>query len=838
MSIEDQIEAIITQRQEQARHIDGVIEKWKNLKHHLRALERKQQEYLKSISENNSDLAVRLLNIPLTNLRGKIDKELVELENVKQRLSRTTLNIGVVGRMRQGKSRLLQSLTGLTDAEIPTSAEGVCTRVLSKIFHDSNPEGRNEVEFHSYSSLQEILHLYFEKLGLEGDRPSVPDDLDNKKFPPPLPASKEEDANAKYLSLRLRKEYYVKYSYYKSLLNGSIRSIPKEQIRQYTTQIQGNDNNTNSEYLAVKELRIYCKFSNENELGKIGVIDLPGLGDDSVLDVELLIKTLKQDIDFILFVRRPDPIGDDWQESDRNMYQIARNALGNFFIKKCSSIVFNKNRNQEKESLAACKRFQSSMDSQGIKVSESVIADCTDAAEVKNEILIPLLNILTQNVRDVNNQYLLSHNQRLEELRIEIKNEIQKASKALEGFSEREGEEFDTWFDNEVWKPLTSDIFNKRNQLLSNKNTKDTQFESKVNEVLECCRKEDIIPSLGKISEFSKTKDSYKISYYMCIHEIKNTLTKKFQELAKTLEESEIKLQLSVVDILINAGRFKLTTSPKLPEFFQEIEEKIPGSNTNNRLKEAFKEIKKSTTTYQGQVNTWIQSHLDELKPDKHLDPISAEQVSDLDEMSKQVDEINTTLSNSNLTEQEIGNMKQRISEPTADVLSQIGSLIMKGYGSPLPEELNNKIAGVAINQIASLMGLLIDKINSPQPQVIIQAVEGKLSLEEEEKLDTLIHEQITSLRDKVVDKCEQTLQGKLSFPNEEAHSKFDKFITLAFTGADAQTAWRIFYNKNQAILWSGARQKEENKVVEQEWQRLVDAAIAANNEEGLQLQP
>jgi len=34
--------------------------------------------------------------------------------------SRSTLNIGVIGRARQGKSRLLQSLTGLGTEEIPS----------------------------------------------------------------------------------------------------------------------------------------------------------------------------------------------------------------------------------------------------------------------------------------------------------------------------------------------------------------------------------------------------------------------------------------------------------------------------------------------------------------------------------------------------------------------------------------------------------------------------------------------------------------------------------------------------------------------------------------------
>ena len=56
----------------------------------------------------------------------------------------------------------------------------------------------------------------------------------------------------------------------------------RESVR-YITQ----DENTHSgEYLAVKELRIFCGFPYYKDAGQIGVIDLPGLGDDNIFDLE------------------------------------------------------------------------------------------------------------------------------------------------------------------------------------------------------------------------------------------------------------------------------------------------------------------------------------------------------------------------------------------------------------------------------------------------------------------------------------------------------------------------------------------------------------------------
>ena len=158
MTFAQQIEAIITKRHEQAKKVQSITEKWQSLRQELKALEKERKRHISSISDPESNSYSRLSSIDLSDWIKKISRKIDELENLKTKLSRETLNIGVVGRMRQGKSQLLQSLTGLTDAEIPTSAEGVCTRILSKVFHQPNGS-RNEVEFHSPNSAILIMRM-------------------------------------------------------------------------------------------------------------------------------------------------------------------------------------------------------------------------------------------------------------------------------------------------------------------------------------------------------------------------------------------------------------------------------------------------------------------------------------------------------------------------------------------------------------------------------------------------------------------------------------------------------------------------------------------------------
>ena len=68
---------------------------------------------------------------PVSELR-KIDENLALLQN---RFSRDTLNIVVIGRARQGKSRLLQTITGLSTEEIPDGNQAFCTGVRSDIIN-------------------------------------------------------------------------------------------------------------------------------------------------------------------------------------------------------------------------------------------------------------------------------------------------------------------------------------------------------------------------------------------------------------------------------------------------------------------------------------------------------------------------------------------------------------------------------------------------------------------------------------------------------------------------------------------------------------------------------
>ena len=117
MDVTTRITNIIEKRKPLAHRIEGVEGNLKILSAALHQLE-ERRNYLSTQVDDVSVIG-RFREIDFSHIQLAIASELETLTKLKNRFARDTLNIGVVGRARQGKSRLLQSLTGLSAAEIP-----------------------------------------------------------------------------------------------------------------------------------------------------------------------------------------------------------------------------------------------------------------------------------------------------------------------------------------------------------------------------------------------------------------------------------------------------------------------------------------------------------------------------------------------------------------------------------------------------------------------------------------------------------------------------------------------------------------------------------------------
>ncbi|MBD1945513.1 hypothetical protein H6F50_24720 [Coleofasciculus sp. FACHB-712] len=609
-----QIAGIIQKRRPLAQEIATVETNLKQLSAVLRQFERQREELLYKVDEPSTIGRLRAINC--SSILQEIESELAALTKLRSRFSRNTLNIGVVGRARQGKSRLLQSLTGLSTAEIPDGDDQHCTGVRSNIHHNADVETYAEVWFHTeYSFLDEVIAPYYKQLNL-GSRPrSIQEFAD---FPlPELPrelAERPALAAAKYDHLCRYHQNFNKYR--NTLLETSPRRIPQHEIREYVAQDTVDRRRIYFNYLAVREVKIVCPFPNL-DIGQIALVDMPGLGDTGIGDAERMIKILGQDIDAVLFVRMPKSTGDFWAKEDVELYDIANSALTDLPIKEWSFMVLNHVRGNSSTdgNRRNCESLAETIFEKHVDVQDVVIADCANSEESQTEILDRVLNYLTHKIQILDRQYASACQDRLIQLHRAIAVELGKANDAWRLASK------DDWFPkflglfDEIWRDITGGLEVLISSLIVSRDIEDTKFKKAVEIAIRDCRSDTGIPSLEDIERRAMEVGAYNIAYNQYLHEVRTHLSERFLSLDSALKESLEETKSKIVEVLIKQGKLAKLTDARGSEFLKIIAERIPENLIRLRL--GFQTIATFDILYRGLIQHRIRKHLDVLTPNR-----------------------------------------------------------------------------------------------------------------------------------------------------------------------------------------------------------------------------
>jgi ribosome biogenesis GTPase A len=326
---------------------------------------------------------------------GGLQEEVAHLNtsitSLTKRFSKETINVGVAGKARQGKSTLLQKISGLSNKEIPTSDELPCTGTKSKIYHSEN-DAHAKIEFYPKEEfLKEILHPYFDKLKM-----SKPFSL--KRFTEPLAelSNFSEDRNldkAIYEKLAFIHKAFPSFS---ELLSKPSKTQPLDDILDYVTQNEGR-----TRYLAVTTANIYTKFPNHDVTG-LCLVDLPGL-EAAQGHEKKLVSSLEYEVDAVIFVKSPDVLGTDWEQTDYNVFDLVDNAVREIELANRLFIVLNeKNDGSNKKQVQLLKEQPPETYSK----PRILIADCSDAEEVERKVFSVVLKHIEKNLENTDQQYV------------------------------------------------------------------------------------------------------------------------------------------------------------------------------------------------------------------------------------------------------------------------------------------------------------------------------------------------------------------------------------------------------------------------------------------------
>jgi hypothetical protein len=325
--IREAIANVIARRREQLPQMEAKLEAWRVLDRRLGDLDAALDDMLLHPS-TPVELRAAVADFRHRDLRQRVAECIARLVVVRGRMSRSTVNIGVSGQARVGKSTLLQSIAGLGEEQIPTGEGIPVTAVRSRIFH-STTHARATVTLHTYATFRHsVLAPYHRELGL----PEPPETLD--AFRRSTGAVPEEllaklAPSQRTLAKRLRDMFRALPSY-ESLLVGGEREIPLAELRSYVaypSKEQEDEAIVPRPYLAVRDVRIECAFPRVDVDG-LALIDLPGLGELAAGAEEHHVHGLRHEVDVVLLVKRPVEGMAYWSEADGKAVDLLDRARG------------------------------------------------------------------------------------------------------------------------------------------------------------------------------------------------------------------------------------------------------------------------------------------------------------------------------------------------------------------------------------------------------------------------------------------------------------------------------------------------------------------------------
>lgn len=397
--ITEQIEEIISKRKSKTCRIDEAISRLEKVNSCIAEI----NAFLSKVISDNSQYGTltaeskgRISSLSFSEYYQSSEKYMKELKRLKSRFERDELHISIVGRMRQGKSALIQTITGLNENVIPSSNGTACTGAKSLITNENTDKVSADITFYSEREMVDKINSYLYNI-------SHNDDFFISSFSE-ISGIPLEKIKADWGSSVKSNDYIDKLETYKEHANDISSNLGKHSIRvdendieKYVAQYSHADKKQSFyNYLSVKTADIHCAFPYK-DAGKIKLLDTIGL-EDTMLGVEEdMLKTVENDSDAIIYLRLPSPTGADVDSQDKSFVsKISETVSPEYSSEMLFWIINEKGDNKD-----ICEAYFNKIKKTDAKISEKIIVNCRDAKSVEDKLLKPVLNKMRDRIQYV-----------------------------------------------------------------------------------------------------------------------------------------------------------------------------------------------------------------------------------------------------------------------------------------------------------------------------------------------------------------------------------------------------------------------------------------------------
>lgn len=283
----------------------------------------------------------------IAKLAGEIAALTPDLDAVRRRIHRDTVNVGVVGRTKAGKSHLLRTITGLDKQTIPSSEFNPTTAARSRIFH---VRGKAEADV-DLLSWPEFRDGYLAELHTGADclpAPRTSAEFADRAYASPADQAGEgEPSEGALIHQKFLKRLLVaqeSFDSYRKLLAAPDRHLFIDRLadlRPYVAYPEDENNSHNRPYHAVRDVRIYCEFPLV-DVDDLVLVDLPGAGEAGLNIDKQFLQDMKNEVDVLLHVKRPGHNEAFFTDADWDVLALADEASMGVDLEDFACIVINK----------------------------------------------------------------------------------------------------------------------------------------------------------------------------------------------------------------------------------------------------------------------------------------------------------------------------------------------------------------------------------------------------------------------------------------------------------------------------------------------------------------
>ncbi len=565
-----------------------------------------------------------------------------EIERLISRFERKTINVSAVGDSRSGKSRFMQTVSGLDNDCIPSFEGSFCTGVRSII---QNEDLEMPEAVITLKTEQDVIDEINEKLEyMTAGKMSIHslDEL-TASFGISLDSSVRDDEEKEMARGRItdfknmyiggdKKEETVKEWKELVKITGTDADLPvlekykltvrdagkrefvcrdKSEIRKFVAkrdsgseEMNGTDATPFYRYIAVQGAVIYARFAL-TEMSQLRLVDTVGLGDLAEGTTEMMHKVIGGESDAVIYFFCPEP-GKGGQIDDRIYRILNRDIIPRYekqAMKKWMAVVVNHKRTDKSDNTNECPKFLEFLDnnvpSMGpVKMDNVVfskVINVSDPEAVGRECLEPLLSSLLNNLEEVDRGFRMAANEKLKA----AKRKLQELSVGFEEVNIPEADDiikskFKEMFESFIRKvrELSSEVSSQpglENKLLDRsleavEGLISTGKDNLTGEGTEKVTTEMICGSFGECAKTESVK-------LLALDKLQRTVRGIGKNSSDDLREKEREMKEKLAEIFLQEFHFERSEAPQHtdPDFFRKMAGELFGKDEDcDPMRDAF----------------------------------------------------------------------------------------------------------------------------------------------------------------------------------------------------------------------------------------------------------